>query len=86
MLNLLTAFQKAAKVADERRLEQAEYHIESGLISPEAAAALKTPMVTHGITANRKVLETATQYSFEQGLTPKLAKLEDIFGASTMEQ
>jgi 4,5-dihydroxyphthalate decarboxylase len=86
MLNLLTAFQKAAKVADQRRIEQAAYHAEAGLISPEAAEALKKPMVTHGITANRKVLETATQYSFEQGLTPKLAKLEDIFGASTMEQ
>ena len=86
MLNLLTAFQNAAKVADQRRVEQASYHAEAGLISPEAAEALKQPMVTHGITANRKVLETATQYSFEQGLTPKLAKLEDIFGASTMEQ
>ena len=67
-------------------LRQMSYHAAAGLISPEAAEALKQPLVTHGITANRFVLETATQYSFEQGLTPKLAKLEDIFGASTMEQ
>jgi 4,5-dihydroxyphthalate decarboxylase len=86
MLNLLTAFQKAAKVADQRRIEHASYHAEAGLIPPEATEALNKPMVVHGISANRKVLETATQYSFEQGLTPKLAKLEDIFGASTMEQ
>jgi 4,5-dihydroxyphthalate decarboxylase len=86
MLNLFKAFQQAAKVADERRIEQASYHAATGLISQEAAEALKQPLVTHGIKVNRFVLETATQYSFEQGLTPKLAKLEDIFGASTMEQ
>ena len=86
MLNLFKAFQQAAKIADQRRAEHASYHAAAGLISPEATEALKQPLVTHGITANRFVLETATQYSFEQGLTPKLAKLEDIFGASTMEQ
>ena len=86
MLNLLKAFQKAAQIADQRRLEQAAYHVEAGLVSPESGEALKQPLVVHGIRANRKVLETATQYSFEQGLTPKQAKLEDIFAASTMEQ
>ena len=29
--------------------------------------------------ANRKVLETAAQYSYEQGLTPRLVKLEELF-------
>ena len=86
LLNLFKAFQKAAAVANERRVQHASYHAEAGLISPEAASALAAPMVTHGITANRKVLETAAQYSFEQGLTPKLAKLEDIFAANTMDQ
>jgi len=32
------------------------------------------------------VLETAAQYSFEQGLTPRLVKLDEVFAASTMEQ
>ena len=32
------------------------------------------------------VLETAAQYSHEQGLTPRVAKLEDVFAPSTMDQ
>jgi hypothetical protein len=32
------------------------------------------------------VLETAAQFSFEQGLTPRLMKLEEIFAPSVMEQ
>ena len=43
-------------------------------------------LVKHGIVANRKTLEMAAQYSYEQGLTPRLTKLEDVFAESTMEQ
>ena len=52
----------------------------------EARKALATPLVRHGIKANRKVLETAAQYSYEQGLTPRLMKLEELFAPSVMEQ
>jgi hypothetical protein len=47
---------------------------------------LRAPLVRHGIAANRKVLETAARYSHEQGLTPRLLALEEVFAASTMEQ
>jgi hypothetical protein len=30
------------------------------------------------------VLETAAQYSYEQGLTPRLVKLEELFPPATM--
>jgi hypothetical protein len=43
-------------------------------------------VLTHGIKANRKILETAAVYSHEQGLTPRLMKLDEIFAASAMEQ
>jgi len=32
------------------------------------------------------VLETTAQYSFEQGSTPRLMKLEELFAPSVMEQ
>jgi hypothetical protein len=51
-----------------------------------AKKALTTQLITHGIAANRKVLETAASYSFEQGLTPRLIKLEELFAPSVMEQ
>ena len=66
-------------------MQHAEYHIASGLLSPEAIEGLRTPLVQHGIVANRMVLETAAQYSFEQGLTPRLMTLPELFAESTLE-
>jgi hypothetical protein len=39
-------------------------------------------LVEYGIKANWRVLETAAQYSVEQGLTPRLLKLEEVFAPS----
>ena len=39
----------------------------------------------HGVVANRKTLEAAALHSVEQGLTPRLVKLEEAFAAETME-
>jgi hypothetical protein len=47
---------------------------------------LATPILSHGIGANRRVLETIAQYSMEQGLTPRLMKLDELFGTSVMAQ
>ena len=54
--------------------------------SPDAVKALREPMLKHGIAFNRKGLETCAAYSLEQGLTPRLMKLEEVFAASTMDQ
>ena len=86
VLNLLEAFNQANDVANRERLAQAEYHAAAGLLGPHAEKALRKPIVQHGVRANRKVLETAAQYSHEQGLTPRLVKLEEVFAASTLEQ
>jgi 4,5-dihydroxyphthalate decarboxylase len=86
ILNLLKAFRASNDVADWQRIEHADYHLRSGLISQEAAAAMKTRIVEHGVDANRKTLETAAQYSFEQGLTQRLVALDEVFAASTMDE
>jgi len=86
VLNLLKAFEAANEIANQQRIEQAEYHAVAGLIPPEAAKALKQPIIRHGIAANRHTLETAAAYSVEQGLTPRLMQLDEIFAASTMDQ
>jgi 4,5-dihydroxyphthalate decarboxylase len=86
VLNLLKAFARANDIANEQRMEHISYHAASGLISRESKEALGKSIVTHGIHANRHVLETAAQYSFEQGLTPRLVKLEEVFAASAMDQ
>jgi 4,5-dihydroxyphthalate decarboxylase len=86
VLNLYKAFQRANEQADSERIEHAEYYRATGLLPRESAEALRAPLVRHGIAANRKVLETAARYSHEQGLTPRLLALEEVFAASSMEQ
>jgi 4,5-dihydroxyphthalate decarboxylase len=86
VLNILKAFTHANEVANRQRAEQAEYHIETGLLPADATKALQVPIVSHGIDANRRVLETVAQYSLEQGLTPRLMKLDELFAASAMAQ
>jgi len=85
-LNLLKAYDKANAIADAQRMDHVDYHVAAGMISQEAATALREPVLRHGIKANRKILETAARYSLEQGLTPRLMKLEEVFAASTMDQ
>ncbi len=85
VLNLVRTFERAAAVADAQRLEHVEAHIDTGLLPASAREALKTRVIRHGIIANRKVLETAAQYSVEQGLTPRLMRLDEVFAAATME-
>ena len=86
VLNLIKAFERANDIANRERVEHTEYHVATGLLPREAAAAVRTPLVQHGIRANRVTLETAARYSHEQGLTPRLVKLEEVFARSAMEQ
>jgi 4,5-dihydroxyphthalate decarboxylase len=86
VLNILKAFNRANELANQQRLEHIEYYRVSGLISREAYDAMCEPLVQHGVRANRETLEAATQYSFEQGLTPRLVGLEEVFARSTMDQ
>jgi len=83
VLNVLKAFNAANEIAERERLEHAQYHIAAGLVNEEA---LRTPLVRHGVKANRLVLETAAQYSQEQGLTPRRVKLEELFAPQVLEQ
>ena len=82
VLNVLKAFERANAIAEHERIEQARYHIDTGLVAEQA---LRTPLLKHGVKANRLVLETAAQYSQEQGLTPRRVKLEELFAASALE-
>ena len=86
ILNVYKAFKKANDIAGQRRMAQIDEYLETGVIDRGSKAALANPLIQHGVVANRLVLETAAQYSFEQGLTPKLAKLEDVFAKATLEQ
>ena len=85
VLNLYRAFEQAAVLADVRRMAHVGYHLEAGLLPREAEKALKTSLARHGIRFNKNVLATWLQYSYEQGLTPRLMKLEELYPASLLE-
>jgi 4,5-dihydroxyphthalate decarboxylase len=86
ILNLYKAFELANEMANRERIEHVEYYRAAGVLTREGSDALRTPIVRHGVKANRQVLETAARYSHEQGLTPRLLALEEVFAASSMEQ
>ena len=86
LTNIFKAFKQASALADRQRVEQAEYYFETGILPATAQQAFAAPLITHGVQANRTVLETIAQYSLEQGLTPKLTQLEDLYPASMISQ
>jgi 4,5-dihydroxyphthalate decarboxylase len=84
IINLLKAFNEGNAIANRERVEQVAYHLETGMVPPQYRAALASPVLMHGIKANRHILETAAAYSYEQGLTPRMLKLDELFAPSSM--
>ena len=84
VLNLYNAF----LAAKDRWLaavgEAVQSHLLLGLLPQEAAAALRQDPFPYGVVANRKVLEAIAQYSHEQGLTPRMLSLDEVFPANTL--
>jgi 4,5-dihydroxyphthalate decarboxylase len=79
--NLLKAFNRANAIANAQREEHVEYHLAAGLLSGDA----KTPLLHHGVKANRKVIETIAQYSLEQDLTQRLVKVDELYAPSVLD-
>jgi 4,5-dihydroxyphthalate decarboxylase len=84
--NIFKAMVEANAIANRERMDHVHYYLETGLLPQSAKDALETNLVEHGIKANRTTLETAAQYSHEQGLTSRLLPLDEIFAASTMDE
>jgi 4,5-dihydroxyphthalate decarboxylase len=51
----------------------------------ETQRLMRTDFWPYGIAANRKTLEAATLYSYEQGLTPRQLTVEELFLSSTLD-
>jgi 4,5-dihydroxyphthalate decarboxylase len=85
VLNILKAFNEANDIADAERREHVAYHLETGLVPPEYRNALATRIVRHGIGANRATLETAAKHSNQQGLTPRVMTMEELFAPNALD-
>jgi 4,5-dihydroxyphthalate decarboxylase len=84
-LNIFNAFRQAKERAAARLRELAATHLELGLLGPDARTALALDPYPYGVKSNKKVLETVAEYSHEQGLTPRVMHMEEIFAPSTLD-
>jgi 4,5-dihydroxyphthalate decarboxylase len=85
VLNIYNAFRDAKDRWLAQVSKAVEAHATTGLLPPEAAAALKRDPYPYGVRGNRKVLETIAAYSHEQGLTPRVLALDEVFAPSTLD-
>jgi 4,5-dihydroxyphthalate decarboxylase len=81
VLNLMKAFNRANDIANMQRVAHVADHFAAGLLSGDA----ETVLIHHGVKANRKVMETIAQYSLEQGLTPRLINVEELYAPSALD-
>ncbi len=81
VLNLIKAFNRANEIANAQRVAHVEDHLATGLLAGDA----KTPVIHHGVKANRKVIETIAQYSLEQDLTPRLIKVDELYAPNALD-
>jgi 4,5-dihydroxyphthalate decarboxylase len=84
--NLYTGFVKSKAFARERLFER----IPSGLFfGPEytakTAELIGEDPFPFGIKANRAMLDTIIDYSYEQGLTPRKMNVEELFAEQTLD-
>lgn len=86
-VNLVAAFEKAKAAAYERLRESQPY-----CSLPWFTLDLETEWAPfggdpfpYGIAPNRPTLEAATCWSFEQGLSPRLVAVEELFAPETVE-
>jgi 4,5-dihydroxyphthalate decarboxylase len=85
VINILKAFIAANDIAERERREHVAYHLETGLVPADYRKALAVQLITHGLKANRAVLETAAKYSNQQGLTPRVMPMEELFAPNALE-
>jgi len=84
--NLYNAFVKAREYFRGKLLDK----IPTALFFGREYLAMTQEMLgddpfPYGIKANAAMLDTITEYSYEQGLTPRKMKIEELFAESTLE-
>lgn len=84
-LNIFNAMRRAKETVTARTKELTDVYFRLGLLPAEARKALAVDPFEYGVKSNRHILETITQYSHEQGLTPRKLGLEEVFAPSTLD-
>lgn len=84
-LNLYHAFMAAKQEVERECAAHLRSYIETGLVERSVDAALRSDPKAYGIKASRPVIETISDYVYEQGLTDRRVAVEELFAASTLD-
>jgi 4,5-dihydroxyphthalate decarboxylase len=84
--SLFDGFVRAKTLANETLAEE----IPSALIFTEEYLSMTRDLIgddpfPYGVKANTAMLDTIIAYSYEQGLTPRIMKIEELFAESTLD-
>ena len=85
MLNLYSAFLEAKQMSGDQTMGLVEPYLATGLLPNESRGNIGVDLYPYGVQENQHLLETIARYSFEQGLTPRQIRLEEIFYPPTLE-
>ncbi len=84
-MNLYNAFVEAKDLVHQRTQELAAVYFELGLLPNRQQGIIESDPYLYGVQPNRDLLEAMTRASNEQGLTPRVVGLEELFHPATMD-
>jgi len=85
VLNVFKAFDQARKLVHQQTRDFATVYFELGLVPHDQRKVLSVDPYPYGVKTNRTILEAITQFSYEQGLTPRVLSLEEVFAPQTLD-
>lgn len=85
VINLYNAFLEAKNLMNEQARDLAAVYFDLGLLPRQREGTLESDPYPYGVPANRTLLEAMTRASNEQGLTPRVVGLDELFHPATME-
>ncbi len=84
-LNIFNAFLKAKDMVNDRAQALGEVYFDLGVIPGEYRKVLGMDLFPYGVMSNRTILNSIAQFSHEQGLTPRVLALDEIFIPPSLE-
>ena len=83
-LNLYHAFMAAKQEVEREAAAHMRSYIETGLVDASVEKSMGADPKAYGIKASRPVIETISNYVYEQGLADRRVAVEEIFAPSTL--
>jgi len=85
VLNVFKAFNEAKDLVHRQTKEFGTVYFELGLLPQEQTKVLNVDPYPYGVKTNRTILEAICRFSNEQGLTPRVLSLEEVFAPQTFD-